>query len=100
MLDGKFNRAKTSILNIYAPCYEQNLTGSTTRNKIRQSGKVGIDEGSCEDALGDTLWFNEPLIQDELHVDFMRWDECSDEVAKHYIMFSNASYWIYPILMK
>ena len=30
----------------------------------------------------------------------MRFDECSDEVAKDYVMFENASYWIYPILLK
>lgn len=30
----------------------------------------------------------------------MRWDECSDDVSNHYIMFSNATYWLYPILLK
>ena len=30
----------------------------------------------------------------------MHFDECSDDVALHYIMNSNASYWIYPILLK
>lgn len=30
----------------------------------------------------------------------MHFDECSDDVALHYIMNSNASIWIYPILIK
>lgn len=30
----------------------------------------------------------------------MHFQECSDIVARDYKMFANASYWIYPILMK
>lgn len=40
---------------------------------MRQSGRRAINESDCEDALGDTLWFNEPLIQEELHVEFRDW---------------------------
>ncbi len=30
----------------------------------------------------------------------MRFDVCSDKVAEKYVMFANASYWIYPELIK
>lgn len=30
----------------------------------------------------------------------MKFEECSDYVADNYIMFSNASFWLYPKLMK
>lgn len=52
VLDKKFEDSKTSILNIYSPCYFQ--TTNKTR-KLKQSGrfaKVDIDEGSCDDSLG------------------------------------------------
>lgn len=67
---------------------------------MRQSGRLNVDEGSCDDSLGILHWFNDPVIQEELHVKFMHFQECSDIVARDYKMFANASYWIYPILMK
>ena len=64
--DEKFGKMKTSILNIYAKCY--NSTSGNT-HRIRQSGrKNDVDEGNCDDSLGIEHWFNEPLIQAELHV--------------------------------
>lgn len=63
VLDGKFVKAKTSILNIYSPCYEQNITTSNSK-RFRQNGRyTDIDEGFCDDSLGGMQWFNEPLIQ-------------------------------------
>lgn len=35
-----------------------------------------------------------------MHVNPIHFKECSAEVEKNYVMFANASYWIYPILMK
>lgn len=51
-LDKQFDDSKTSILNIYSPCYHQKI--SKTR-KMRQSGRyteLKIDEGSCDDSIG------------------------------------------------
>jgi len=52
---------KTSIMNIYAFCYENNNTIGA-RKKIRQSGKytnLGIDEGACDDGVAIHHFFNE-----------------------------------------
>lgn len=40
------------------------------------------------------------MIFEKLHVNPIHFELCSDAVAKKYIMFENASYWIYPIMMK
>lgn len=50
----------TSIYNIYAPCYYQNLSLSTTGYKLTQSaGQVKLAEGlSCEDEMGMLSWLN------------------------------------------
>lgn len=100
VLDTKFQATKTSILNIYAPCYYQTTNKS---RKLKQSGrftKVNIDEGSCDDSRGILHFFNDPLIFQKLHVNPIHFEECSDDVAKKYKMFANASYWLYPIMMK
>lgn len=52
---------KTSIMNIYAFCYENNNTIGA-RKKMRQSGKytnLGIDEGACDDGVAIHHFFNE-----------------------------------------
>lgn len=49
---------------------------------------------------GITKFFNEGTVQAQLHVDLMQFEACSDEVGDHYTMFENASYWLYPVLMK
>jgi serine carboxypeptidase-like clade 2 len=43
---------------------------------------------------------NEPTVQGRLHVDFTRYEICSDTVANNYKMNSSASYGLYPILIK
>lgn len=30
----------------------------------------------------------------------MKFEDCNEEVANKYVMFENASYWIYPLLIK
>ena len=40
------------------------------------------------------------MIFEKLHVNPIHFELCSDDVANKYIMFENASYWIYPIMMK
>lgn len=98
-MDADFTATRTSILNIYAPCYNQTLNG--TQRKYRQSGRYSdVDEGSCDDSLGGSVWFNDPLNQEQLHVAFSHWQDCSEDVANKYVMFANASYWLYPLLMK
>lgn len=70
---------------------------------MRQSGRftnLDIDEGSCDDSKGIMEFFNGPLIFEKLHVNPIHFEECSDDVALHYIMNSNASMWIYPIMMQ
>ena len=50
---------------------------------------------------GITKWFNEGNIRAQLHVEISKtFEACSDEVAEHYTMFANASFWLYPILIK
>lgn len=39
-------------------------------------------------------------MQANLHVDFTRYNFCSDTVEANYKMNPNASYWLYPILLK
>ena len=59
IVDKKFEDTKTSILNIYAPCYYQS---NGNEFKLRQSGRrtrVNIDEGACEDSYGIHHYFNE-----------------------------------------
>ena len=50
--------------------------------------------------VGIMKFFNEGTVQTSLHVKVQRFEPCSDDVADNYEMFSNASYWLYPILMK
>lgn len=54
----------------------------------------------CEDMFGISHWFNQATIQFALHVPFKKFEACSDDVANNYEMFANASYWLYPILIK
>lgn len=49
---------------------------------------------------GISHWFNQASTQAALHVPYRRFDACSDDVATNYTQFANASYWIYPILIK
>ncbi len=62
--------------------------------------QVSVDEGDCQDSMGIHHFFNEPLLFEKLHVNPVHFTECSDEVEKKYTMFANASYWLYPILIK
>lgn len=61
---------------------------------------VNIDEGDCQDSLGIIHFFNDPLMYAKLHVNPIHFEECSSKVEDNYTMFSNASYWLYPILIK
>ena len=69
---------------------------------MRQSGRKQKITGDldCDDSLGITHFFNQPLIPAELHVNYLHFEQCSDFVADTYVAFPNASYWIYPLLMK
>ena len=61
-LDSEFYKTKTSILNIYKPCYHQKFNST---KKMTQSGrytKINDDDGSCEDSIGISHFFNEPAI--------------------------------------
>jgi serine carboxypeptidase-like clade 2 len=58
------------------------------------------DELDCDDTIGIETYFNKTDIKTVLHVDNINWTECSTEVAKTYHSFANASYWIFPILMR
>lgn len=50
--------------------------------------------------LGIITLFNTPGIAKDMHVDEMKFEPCSDHVADTYISEANASYWIYPELIK
>ena len=49
---------------------------------------------------GISHWFNDVTIQSKLHVPHKHFQACSDRVAEGYTMFSNASFWLYPKLIK
>ena len=64
--DEQFASYRTSIMNLYAPCYEE---GNSTQKKVRQSGGFkDIDEGACDDDVGINYFFNEPMMAEALHV--------------------------------
>ena len=100
-----FANTSTSILNIYEKCYFQNLTQGK-HISLSQSGKTsGLGgELDCDDSLGAFEFFNDENIRIHLHVDrfgfIKRWYPCSQEVEDKYVMNKNASYHLYPILMK
>lgn len=58
------------------------------------------DNVICEDMYGISHYFNEGTIQVSLHVPFRKFEACSDEVGQNYVQFSNASYWLYPVLIR
>ena len=103
--DKIFYQTNTSMLNLYKPCLYQKAPESA-QGKKHYRGLHGrllplqADETICEDMYGIHHWFNEATIQSRLHVPYKRFHACSDEVAEKYTMFSNASFWIYPILIK
>lgn len=41
ILDKNFDATRTSILNIYKPCYDQKING-TSKSKLRQSGRYTL----------------------------------------------------------
>jgi serine carboxypeptidase-like clade 2 len=68
-----------------------------TQSRVKNSLGAYV---TCEDLQGILTFFNEPSIHIHLHVDFVNYDICSDEVADKYRMNSNASEWIYPYLIR
>ena len=102
-LDFSFSKTNTSILNIYSPCYYQNLDGM-------QKGRLGLKaqalrgDMDCDDSQGAYDFFNDNNVRVHLNVQrfgfIRRWYPCNDEVEKQYVMDENATYSMYPILMK
>ncbi len=91
------------MLNLYAKCLYQKVSVSEGQTHIRlPHGKVPLmaDGVICEDMFGISHWFNQLNIQIALHLPFKKFEACSDDVADNYEMFANASYWLYPILIK
>lgn len=60
ILDKKFEATNSSIYNIYAPCFYQNLSLTNGQQKLSQSaGTVKLAGGlSCEDEMGMLGWLN------------------------------------------
>lgn len=101
--DKKFYATNTSLLNLYAPCTYQKVPGVTDKPFVRlPHGKAPTmaDGYICEDMYGIYHFFNQPTIQVQFHLEPQKFEPCSDEVGDNYKMFENASYWLYPILMK
>jgi hypothetical protein len=100
-----FEATQTVINNIYQPCYHQTIPGSLPRFMQSSFGNsypkssVG-DTKTCEDLLGITNFLNQPTLHLHLHVDPVKFSICSDDVASKYKMNSNASEWLYPILIR
>jgi hypothetical protein len=55
---------------------------------------------NCEDAIGILHFLNDFDIVAHLHVEHIIFEECNQNVARKYEMFSNGSLWIYPLLMR
>lgn len=92
------------MLNLYAKCLYQKVSVEAGTKFVRlPHGRLTplmADDVICEDMYGISHWFNQASTQSALHVPYRRFDACSDDVATNYTQFANASYWIYPILMK
>jgi carboxypeptidase C (cathepsin A) len=103
VMDAKFYNTNSSMLNLYAKCLYQKVSNPEGKKHIRlPHGKVPLNEDNviCEDMYGIIQFFNSPSIQEKLHVNIQKFEPCSDDVANNYTMFENASYWLYPVLMK
>jgi len=102
--DKQFYATNTSMLNLYAKCLYQKVQSFEGKKHVRIANGRKIptmaDGVICEDMYGIQYFFNQAIIQEHFHVPFTKFDACSDDVANAYTMYSNASYWIYPILMK
>ena len=98
--DKKFDQTLTVVNNIYQPCYHQKIPTGPVPRFLQSKLKGPNDYETCEDLKGILSFLNEPTLQNHLHVDYTKYDICSDPVADNYKMNSNASYWLYPILIK
>ena len=98
-IDAQFAKTLTVINNIYQPCYHQVINDRPQVMGLQSRSKLRASE-TCDDLKGILGFLNEPLVQVHLHVNFTTYDICSDIVADKYKMFANASYWIYPHLIK
>lgn len=103
--DKKFYATNTSMLNLYAKCLYQKVSETQEgKDFVRlPHGRLAptmADDVICEDMYGISHFFNEVTIQNQFHVPFKKFEACSDDVATNYTQFSNASYWLYPILIK
>jgi hypothetical protein len=59
--------------------------------KTIQGRKTLRDFTTCEDLKGIYNFFNEPTMHTYLHVDSVKYDICSDDVAKKYTMLNVGS---------
>ena len=102
--DKKFYATNTSMLNLYAKCLYQKVDVAEGTKFVRlphgRRTPLMADNVICEDMFGSSHFFNQVSIQSSMHVPFKRFEACSDDVATNYTMYANASYWLYPILMK
>lgn len=98
--DAKFYATNTSMLNLYAKCLYQKVETDGLRLPNGRKAVGMADDVICEDMYGIQHFFNQATIQAALHVPFLRFDACSDDVANNYQQFENASYWLYPKFIK
>ena len=102
-LDYAFGKTNTSILNIYAPCYYQNLEGQA-RGRLSLKAQALRGDLDCDDSKGAFEFFNDNNVRVHLNLQrfgfIKRWYPCNDEVEKHYVMDENATYQLYPVLMR
>ena len=102
--DKIFYQTNTSHFNLYAPClYQKAPQGHEDTLSSGFNGRMTptMEDGTiCEDRLGVSQWFNEAIIQRMLHVPYKHFLPCNRDLVKNYTMFPNASYWLYPKLVK
>jgi len=103
-LDKAFDNTKTPIVNIYSKCYGLGES-SELKIKVYQSGRVKVLRADldCDDQLGATNFFNKGIHRELLHIRSdapSTWSPCNDRLYQNYSMNPNASYYLYPGLLK
>jgi serine carboxypeptidase-like clade II len=97
IVDKKFGETLTQINNIYSPCSHQEIPYLPKVLQGRNSIKAFT---TCDDLMGIYHFFNEPEMFTHLHVDPIKFDICSDDVASKYKMHWNGSEYLYPDLIR
>jgi hypothetical protein len=100
-MDNFFDSTKTPILNIYGTCFGVG-DGPGLKTKIYQSGRAKRGDLDCDDQKGAMEYFTSGIHRELLHIrsDALPWEPCNDRLYNNYTMNKDASYKLYPGLLK